>query len=47
MDTTRKLVREKGKSDERRKLKRGTVKGIEEDQPSWLDTLKEEIEKLK
>jgi len=27
--------------------KAGIVKGTKEDQPSWLDTLKEEIEKLK
>jgi hypothetical protein len=28
-------------------VKDGTIKGTEEDQPSWLNTLKEEIEKLK
>jgi hypothetical protein len=28
-------------------VKTGIVKGTEEDQPSWLDTLREEIEKLK
>jgi hypothetical protein len=40
--------------DERKRKKRwkkeakdGTIKDVEEDQASWLDTLKEEIEKLK
>jgi hypothetical protein len=37
----------KRKKRRKEEVKAGTVKGTEEDQPSWLDTLKEEIEKLK
>jgi hypothetical protein len=37
----------KRKKRRKKEAKDGTVKDVEEDQPSWLDTLKEEIEKLK
>jgi hypothetical protein len=35
------------KKQQKEKFKAETAKDIEEDQPRWLDTLKEEIEKLK
>jgi hypothetical protein len=37
----------KRKKQRKEAAKVGTVKKVEEDQPSWLDTLKEEIENLK
>jgi hypothetical protein len=37
----------KRKKQQKEEVKVGTVKGTKEDQPSWLDTLKEEIENLK
>jgi hypothetical protein len=37
----------KRKKQRKEEAKAGTVKSIEENQPSWLDTLKEEIENLK
>ena len=37
----------KRKKWQKEEVEAGTAKGIEEDQPSWLDTLKEEMEKIK
>ena len=37
----------KRKKQRKEEAKVGTVKCVEENQPSWLDTLKEEIENLK
>jgi hypothetical protein len=39
--------RKKRKKQQKEEAKAGTVKSVEENQPSWLDTLKEEIENLK
>jgi hypothetical protein len=37
----------KRKKQRKEEAKAGTVKSVEENQPIWLDTLKEEIENLK
>jgi hypothetical protein len=37
----------KRKKQRKEEAKAGTIKSVEENQPSWLDTLKEEIENLK
>jgi hypothetical protein len=42
-----KAGKRKIKKRQKEEAKARTVKGTEEDQPSWLDTLKEEIEKIK
>jgi hypothetical protein len=42
-----KVGERKIKKLQKEEAKARTVKGTEEDQPSWIDTLKEEIEKIK
>jgi hypothetical protein len=41
MRTTCHFSKGKGENDERQKLKMNWLKALEENQPAWLDTLKE------